>query len=152
VQDTSHVGFEDAKTALDFILSGNAVFTLTSARTGKHITCKVRQKTDTLNTGDKTPFFVSVLDGPLSWDNFQYIGFIPEPSDIDPIRLVAGRKGRPDLPAFAALQWTLKHLVAGDLPEDLTVQHEGTCGRCNRALTDPESISRGLGPHCAKLV
>lgn len=28
----------------------------------------------------------------------------------------------------------------------------GTCGRCKRPITDPESIARGYGPECAHLV
>ena len=28
-------------------------------------------------------------------------------------------------------------------------RHEGRCGRCGRALTVPESIDTGFGPHCA---
>ena len=34
----------------------------------------------------------------------------------------------------------------------LEVWHEGRCGRCNRALTVPESIASGIGPECAKHV
>lgn len=29
------------------------------------------------------------------------------------------------------------------------VEHERTCRRCNRRLTNPESIQSGLGPECA---
>lgn len=28
----------------------------------------------------------------------------------------------------------------------------GSCPKCGKSLTDPESIERGIGPHCYKLV
>ena len=38
-----------------------------------------------------------------------------------------------------------------DLPAGYDTKHSGSCGRCGRELTDPESIKRGLGPTCAEL-
>jgi UDP-N-acetylglucosamine 2-epimerase len=35
------------------------------------------------------------------------------------------------------------------IPE-IEVFHMGACLRCGRALTTPESITRGLGPDCAE--
>jgi hypothetical protein len=146
---TSHTGFETAADALQFILAGKAKFTISSAKTDTHFTFKINQKDDPANTGDKTPFFVSVLNGPDNWTNFMYIGFIPQQGDNQPLRLVAGRKGHPDAPSFKALSWTLRHLTNGNIPADLTIQHEGKCCRCGRALTVPTSIASGIGPDCA---
>ena len=85
--------------------------------------------------------FVKVLSGPDNDSDYTYLGFIPEAGD----RLVAGRKGRPDAPSFKALDWWLHH------PNHPGVEfwHEGACCKCGRTLTNPESIARGIGPHCA---
>jgi hypothetical protein len=148
---TSHAGFESADTALDFIFGGNATFTLSSEKTGTHFTYKVRHKPNPANTGDSTPFFVSVLSGPDNWDNYQYIGFVPGTfSGFPTAGLVAGKKGRVDAPSFKALSWALDHLNRGTIPANLNIQHEGKCCRCARKLTRPESIEAGIGPECAR--
>lgn len=35
-----------------------------------------------------------------------------------------------------------------NLPENITVCHNGRCAHCGRMLTDPKSIERGFGPEC----
>jgi hypothetical protein len=37
----------------------------------------------------------------------------------------------------------------GKLPERYRMMHSGTCIKCNRKLTTPESIKSGIGPICA---
>ena len=136
-----HAGFENAQDALAFIFAGNAVFTLTSTKTDKHFTYKMRQGND-----DTAPHFLSVLSGPDNWANYQYIGFVPFKA---PATLVAGRNGKPDALSYKVFRWALSHLQAGNMPSDLTIQHEGKCARCARRLTHPDSIARGIGPECA---
>jgi len=41
-------------------------------------------------------------------------------------------------------------MLTNRLPETIVVYHHGTCGRCRRKLTDPESITTGIGPECVK--
>jgi hypothetical protein len=51
----------------------------------------------------------------------------------------------------AGFRWLVGRVVAEDekrLTEQVTVFHEGRCGKCNRKLTDPTSIRIGLGPVC----
>lgn len=36
--------------------------------------------------------------------------------------------------------------------EILEVWHNGSCGRCHRKLTDPDSIETGFGPECLKII
>jgi predicted RNA-binding Zn-ribbon protein involved in translation (DUF1610 family) len=147
-QDTysnSHGGFATAADALSFIFGGNATFTLTSGKTNQHFTFKIRRKVDVVN--GKVTHFVRVLTGPGSdWTDYTYIGFIA----TDRSGLIAGRKGDAAATSFKALSWTLKSLGHDVLPTSLTIQHEGSCGSCGRALTHPESIARGIGPDCAK--
>jgi hypothetical protein len=146
----SHQGFETASEALDFIFGGNATFTLTSTKSGKHFTYKASSP-----KGDDTaPIFVKVLNGPdNSWNgDWMYLGAFFKATDGSTIKkLIAGGKGHPDAPSFKALMWSVRHLdQKGELPVDLTIQHEDKCGRCGRKLTDPVSISTGIGPECRK--
>jgi len=142
----SHQGFENPKEAFDFISGGKAVVTLTSAKTNTHFTYKV-----SLGDGDDI-FFVKHLYGSDNSRNgdWAYLGFIKASAGdgVPTTGLIAGRKGLPDAPSFQAFAWTLKHLAAGSIPEQLTIQHNDQCGRCGRDLTDPISIATGLGPVC----
>ena len=58
----------------------------------------------------------------------------------------------PDTNADPARTWCAKQLLryVNDqmLPEGLEAFEENSCGRCGRALTDPVSIERGIGPEC----
>jgi len=138
----SHAGFENAADAIGFIFSGKAVVTLTSATTGTHFTFKVSI------SDDGNVFFVKHLFGPdNSWNgDWAFLGVVVFRGQHSVLR--AGKKGKPDAPSFKALAWTLKHLDAGSIPDALTIQHNDQCGRCGRELTDPVSISTGLGPIC----
>lgn len=141
----------DADDALNFIMGGHAVFNLTSRKTGKRYTYKVDRKTEEgarTRFVDGAPAFVKVMtDGA---DGYTYAGFIPA---LDPAKVVAGKKGPPAFAnARAALSWALQHLIAGNMPEALVIQHSGCCARCGRELTDPASIASGFGPECVKHV
>ena len=140
--------FETAADAKTFILGGSAVFTLTSLKTGKHFTFKVKEKKEEGLNGPNLRF-VNVLAGPdnHSFDESVYLGFIPS---VGKLQIVSGKKGRPDAPSFKALAWVLAHLNNDNLPEQVKIQHEGRCCKCNRVLTHPESLDRGIGPECAK--
>ena len=137
--DNQHAGFETAADAIAYMMGGHATFTLTSAKTGIHFTYKIHAAQD----GNIS--FASVLNGPDNWENYRYIGLV----DATYV-LRAGKKGLPDAPSFKALAWTLFRLQRGNIPEDLTIQHEGRCCACARRLTHPDSIARGIGPECAK--
>tara|TARA_R110000765_G_scaffold347472_1_gene437578 strand:+ start:494 stop:940 length:447 start_codon:yes stop_codon:yes gene_type:complete len=145
---TAHQGFEDAQTAIDYITGGKATFTLTSAKSGNHFTFKA----NTAKSDDAKaypPLFIKVLDGPdNSWNgDWLYLGYIAADSDA----LKAGRKGHPEAPSYKALDWTLRKLFeTGLIPAEVTIQHEGSCCRCNRQLTHPNSIASGIGPECSK--
>jgi hypothetical protein len=159
-----HQGFTSAREALDFIFGGNAVFTVTSAKTGKHFTFKARKPKDGGKDrkgfefkGDNPNTFFNVLSNGrnTAWDEQLFVGFT---HDAQRQWLKTSRKNpdAADWPSFKALSWTLQQLnkssrVGDDsIPAELTIQHEGACGRCNRPLTDPVSIARGIGPECIK--
>lgn len=122
-----------------FIFAGNATVTLRSKVTGSRFTYKVRE------SDDGSVFFVSVLNGPDNWQNYQYIGQFRGPDYSH------GRKSKvsPDAPSAKAFAWFALRLRAGIIPDVLEVWHEGRCGACGRKLTVPESIATGLGPECS---
>lgn len=48
-----------------------------------------------------------------------------------------------------AVEHTLRASCSGQQDTSLyEIRESDLCGRCGKALTDPESIARGLGPHC----
>lgn len=146
----THAGFENAADVRTFLAGGNAKLTLSSAATGNHYTYHIKQGWDhDANKRDtSTPFFVYVRNGPDP-DDYMYIGFIPKGTT----ELAAGKKGCPEAESFNALSWTLGHLANDTIPDQLTIQHSGSCSMCGRELTVPESIATGLGPVCrAKLL
>lgn len=133
----------DPATALRFMLAGKATFTVRSAKTGDHLTYQVR---NWKKARMGTLHFVSVRSG----DDFACVGVISNEASFD-------RGRRPDLPAddprVRGFGYVFEHLkYQKQMPPRCEVWHEGQCGRCGRALTDPESIERGIGPECIKKV
>ena len=135
----------DAADALAFAMGGKARFTLVSKKTGERKTFQLGRPGD---DKDSVMRFAGLLAGPDNTTDYQYIGFTK--SDGSVAGLIAGKKGNPNHPAFKALDWTLRKLAAGEMPEQLEFWHEGRCACCGRALTDPASIERGVGPECLK--
>lgn len=132
---------ETVKDAVAFALAGNARLTLVSEKTGVRYTYQVKH-----GEGPNAPHFVAVLSGPDNSSDFAYLGTI-----FDRAVYRHGRKSRISQDAGSALAWAYawRHLSEGTLPPKCEIWHEGRCGRCNRALTVPESIATGLGPECA---
>jgi len=59
-----------------------------------------------------------------------------------------------DSPSAVAIGFVLKKVEEGKiefLDANVEVMHKGCCLRCGRALTDAQSIERGLGPVCVNL-
>ena len=128
-----------AEDAAEFLFGGNALFTIKSTSTGRHMTFKVTQ------SKDGNVFFVRV-----SWnEGTTYVGFV---SKLSPWKLVQGKKGlSPDTDSFKVAKWVFEHLGRKERKNlnGAEFWHHGHCGKCGRILTDPESISRGIGPICA---
>jgi hypothetical protein len=122
-----------------FILSGKAKVTLVSKETRTRFTYQVIGKE--LSDG-RTLHFVSLLRGPDNQQDYAYIGTVFDGTEF---RHTQKSVVTCEAPSFQAFGWTLNHLDS----DQIEVWHSGTCGRCGRELTDPESIQRGLGPVCA---
>ena len=128
-----------------FVLAGNATFTLSSYTTKAHYTYKVTEVPE-----KNSRYFVSLLNGPDNESDYIYLGMIfgDEP-DFRTTR--ASRMDMTSTPARAIKFFCNKVLRDKRAPNELHLEfrHEGRCGRCNRKLTVPASIDRGIGPECA---
>lgn len=123
-----------AKQVLEFILGGAAVISLKSLATDKHYTYRIKKKDDV--------FFVSFLGGNSHW---HYIGHIKDRKFTKDRRVPAYLYNHE---AFTAFVWFWDILQKGRIPQDAEVYHEGKCAMCGRRLTDPISVSEGVGPEC----
>ena len=99
-------------------------------------------------TADTVTYFVSCLDGGNdSWMNYQYVGmYRPETGELK----LTG-KSTTDQKIIKIFQWAVD-TVRNDktIPEGYGVLHVGRCCKCAKQLTDPTSISIGIGPDCLK--
>lgn len=134
---------------LAYLLAGDAVFTVKSLSTGTRFTYQF-QRAD----GPRPLWFVRLLAGPDNRSDYQYLGIVTPrnsvgytPGRTTFFRFALTAKSRCifEAPSVRAISW----LVAN--PEDARAEvwHEGSCGRCGRRLTVPESIASGIGPTCA---
>jgi hypothetical protein len=136
------VKFQDTPSIKEFVFAGKATLTLESAITNKYFTYKiVKSKKDDL-------FFVSLLTGSDNETNFNYLGTIFNRKDF---KLTKKSKITTTADSFKAFDFFFKCLDKNFVHASLNVYHSGTCGRCGRILTTPESINRGLGEICANI-
>ena len=133
--------FSCGQSAKAYILAGNARVTLVSSKTGARFTYRVR-----LGKDDGAPHFVSLLNGSDNESDYCFLGTV-----FTGTNYVHGRKSRigREAPSAKAFAWAWTYLAKGELPPGCEVCHEGTCGRCGRSLTVPESVAAGIGPECA---
>jgi len=139
----------NAHTAMTYIMAGHATITIRSTKTGTRFTYKINQSKpdENGNYGPRGPVhFVSLMIGPDNESSFKYLGH------IFPTQMLYwhGRKSKisADAPGAKAFDWTWRQLSKNKLPDQLEIWHEGSCGRCGRKLTVPESVASGFGPEC----
>ena len=130
--------FENIADAHAYAQSGKAVITLTSRKTEKHYTYKIRRAKD--NDG---LYFVSVLGG--EDQSFNYLGILKKEGFF----VTKKSSFTAESTCAKAFAYFVKLKT---LPYELQIQHEGTCGCCGRRLTHPESITKGIGPECIKKI
>ena len=138
-----------APAALSAILAGNATITLRSTASGDRFTFKIRRAK---GAGDPC-WFVSLLTGPNNESDFAYIGIIRNGWGNKGPRFQTTQKSKvtADAKPCKAITWAIGALwERGEIPGTLEIWHEGSCCRCGRTLTVPESLASGLGPECAK--
>lgn len=126
-----------------FMFAGNAIFTITSLKTGASYTYKFSEPSAPANEGATKPLFAAVLTGPDNLRDYTYMGIVDHDRSV--VRSTKGSKVFGDAPSYKALTWFLQN-TDSDLVE---FRHVGRCARCGRALTVPSSIDSGFGPECA---
>jgi len=141
----------------DYALAGNATLTIRSLKTGTRFTYRIR-KAESKKPTDTPTWFVSILCGPDNTNDFRYAGIIKElelPAFKHAVtfRLTKKSKLSVEAESVKAFVWFFGRVFrALDLPDSVEVWHEGSCGRCGRKLTVPESVATGFGPECAQII
>ena len=134
-----------------FVLAGNATFTVVSRGSGNRFTYKVT-KADPRPNDPTSRWFVKVLSGPNNTADYTYIGMVSHNPQY-PLPRFFSKRGETPPPSAKAFEWTFHNgLVSDRAFEFIEVHHEGRCGRCGRPLTVPSSIETGFGPECATKV
>jgi hypothetical protein len=152
-----------------YIEGGNAKLTIQS-KSGARFTFKFRRPDqessnayamarNTMNAARNTRvpcIWVSVLNGSDNETNYAFIGTIFPDRSTSEIRVSPKSRVSPDADSAKAVSWLLRQVYLGTNDEALfgraSIWHEGSCGRCGRTLTVPESVSSGFGPECIKFV
>lgn len=145
-----------------YIFAGKAVFTLHNPKTGVRLTYKVTAKKAEFTLaktmamqGSPEPenfvtHFVTLLRGPDNTTDFAYMGVLRKPGNF----FITTKSQVTRHPvSYRALVWFLDAMrngreILGGNPMEFW--HSGRCGCCGRLLTVPDSVSRGIGPECAK--
>lgn len=130
-----------------FLLGGRAVLTIKTLE--RHYTYQILKKS--FEQQERTFYFVYHLTGPDNRDDYKYLGRL----DLKTGKLILTARSRlpEDSGAVRAVNQTIPRIWAGNsLPPGYEIFHAGKCGRCGLPLTRPESIVRGLGPVCAKVM
>lgn len=127
----------------DFILAGNAIFTVSSDMIkGSHYTYRVRLVH--FEDDDRDWYFADLLTGPDNTRNYTYLGRV----DASSGEFLRTSKSPAPGVGSATLAAVLRVIWEGGSLGGAEVKHAGKCGRCGRLLTDPESLERGIGPVC----
>lgn len=143
------------KNAKQFILAGNAYFTIDNGK-GEHFTYRVNAyEGKSQSMIDK--FFVSLLTGPDNTRNYTYMGILDGSHQTwrkgETFKPTAKSKVQADALSWRVFEWFVSRAFSNiPLPEGYDIKHSGRCGRCGRMLTVPESIDSGIGPECAKIM
>jgi len=130
---------------------GNATITLHNPATGNHVTLKVRQLKDREDRTKRLPIFylyVSILGDGEVGKRFAATFFQTT------LSYKLGRDVDPDGQLARITAWVHHALTNPGIfsRKGVAVMHEGTCCRCGRQLTHPESIETGFGPECWSVI
>lgn len=115
--------------------------TIINDATGNRITVRVRRPPRWQLV------LVDLMTGSDNEKSYTFVGSINKDGVYKPSSKSKAKKADKDR-ARTFLDWTLAASKHGNL-RTVRVLHEGRCAHCNRTLTTPESIARGLGPVCS---
>ena len=131
-----------------FVLAGDATFTIEGR--DARFTYRVRSAGTNTKRKSSATHWVYVLCGPDNTNDYVFMG------GVYPVVRARSATGfafftasssqlSPAAPSAVAFSWFFRHIEDAKV----AVFHAGTCGRCGKLLTTPESIRTGLGPVCA---
>jgi hypothetical protein len=122
----------------------NGEITVKSLGSGEHRTFRVRtQKADSVFAPGQR--IVSLLTGSDNETDYRGFGFVGENGVIKVWRKQLGTQ----MEKFARMLENLEHHVEKG---QIEINFDGTCRKCNRKLTTPESVANGIGPVCASKI
>lgn len=147
----------DPQQILAYMFAGDATLTFKSIKSQNRYTFRIKKGDEDKDRGRKAPFFVKLLIGcnNENENDYAYMGMITLWNGKPSFRLTsASIKAHltEDDKRIKAFRWTFDPLTKGEMPRGVEIWHEGRCSRCHRMLTDDESIKRGFGPICYKLM
>lgn len=129
----------------------NGTYTIASPR-GGHQTfdIKTQPEDSSFAPGKRT---IALLTGPDNTRHYKRFGFVSDKGISVFSKLTTKCKGAPTAwDIYAWMVWSMATQGENSHYHHIGYRllQENTCLRCNRKLTTPESIRRGLGPECAK--
>jgi len=122
------------------LFAGKTTFTVSNNK--KHYTFQINK------IGEYNRYIVKVLTGPDNSNSYTYLGMLWDKS-IKPVTLTAKSKFNKDSTPYKAFVYA-QGVLSGSikLAESFSILPSGTCFKCGRKLTTPESIETGYGPVC----
>lgn len=121
------------------IRTHNGIITVENTVRGTHRTFRIKTQKEDANfaPGER---ILSLLVGPDNSNDYLQLAFVKDDG-----RVILWRKYRTDQyeKLVRVLQDPDKYRSLG-----CRYHYEGTCRRCNRTLTTPESVRSGIGPVC----
>lgn len=148
-EDSIRQGNISLDNALKFMLAGKSEFVMHSTKTNQDFTYRLTRK---VSKDDDTKFiyFVNAKMGAF----WQYAGLMWYDEESEQYKYAQGKNGKVEASnlTIKSLLFVINKLHRNEIPLHLEVFHTGTCGRCGKKLTTPESILTGLGPECCRKV
>ncbi len=127
------------------LLAGKTTFTISNSK-NEHYTFKVIQ------IQNYSRYIVKLLTGPDNKRDFTYLGMLWDKS-IKPVSLTIKSKFNSNSLPYKVFCYA-QAVLAGriELPKGYSILPSGTCFKCGRKLTTPESIKSGYGPTCRERI
>ena len=119
----------------------NGFYTVQNVAKGTHRTVRVATVRRGKLEGKR---IMSLLTGPDNMNSYTGFGFVDDEG-----RVQVWRKHQSDRVRLYLAQVIANWAATENKPEGIEILLSKRCRRCNRTLTTPESIERGIGPECA---
>ncbi len=127
----------------------NGTYTIRNRHTGDYRTFRLRTQKEEARfaPGER---ILSLLTGSDNENSYTGIGFVRD-RELRTWSRVAGTQFTTlgQMFMLVVLNEVAPAKLGGSWQDHYEVMHAGTCVRCNRKLTRPESIESGIGPECA---